>query len=141
MRLGVMGGTFDPPHLGHLIVAGEAHALLDLDVVLFVPAGDPWHKPRVHTPAHHRLTMTELAVAGDSRFAVSAIDVDRAGPTYTVDTLTDLRTNAGQQDEFVLLVGSDALQGIGSWHRADELPGLARIVVTPPAPPAPGNRR
>jgi len=129
MRIGVMGGTFDPPHLGHLIVASEAYSRLALDLVLFVPAGQPWQKSdRVVTPSLERLAMTALAVADDPRFAVSRVDVDRPGPTYTVDTLTDLKAGLDPSDELFLLVGADALQGIGTWQRSAELAGLAHIV-------------
>jgi len=137
-----MGGTFDPPHLGHLIVAGEAHALLELDTVLFVPAGQPWQKDdRLVSPALDRLAMTRLAVDGDERFDVSSVDIDREGPTYSVDTLTDLRNQRGADHEFFLLVGADALQGIGGWHRAEEITNLATVVgLTRPGHPltAPG---
>lgn len=121
-----MGGTFDPPHLAHLIVAGDVHAALDLDVVVFVPAGDPWQKHATASP-HHRLAMTELAVATDSRFCASRVDIDREGPTYMVDTLTDLADEFPGATLFCIL-GSDALAGVHTWHEADRLSALANFV-------------
>jgi nicotinate-nucleotide adenylyltransferase len=144
-RLGVMGGTFDPPHLGHLAAASEAHTRLDLDAVLFVPAGQPWQKAdRTLSSARHRLAMTRLAVEHDSRFQVSEVDLARAGPTYTVDTLADLRAQHGDDAEFFLLLGADALAGFGSWHRAAEVARACTLVgvsrpgaeLRAPGPPA-----
>jgi nicotinate-nucleotide adenylyltransferase len=128
-RIGVFGGTFDPPHLGHLAAASEVHHRLDLDRVLFVPAGDPWQKGdrQVSAPGH-RAAMVDAAIASDDRFAVSRVDLDREGPTYTIDTLTDLRDASGPQIDLVLIVGADALAGLPSWHRADEVAAAAQIV-------------
>ena len=92
MRLGVMGGTFDPIHHGHLVAASEVQAQFDLDEVVFVPTGRPWQKSgRVVAPAEHRYLMTVIATASNPRFTVSRVDIDRDGPTYTIDTLRDLR--------------------------------------------------
>ena len=144
-RLGVMGGTFDPPHLGHLAAASEAHTLLGLDAVVFVPAGSPWQKAdRPLSPAHHRLAMTTLATQDDPRFLVSQVDLLRSGPTYTFDTLADLRAEHGDDAEFFLLLGADALAGFGSLHRAAEVARACTLVgvtrpgteLRAPGPPA-----
>jgi nicotinate-nucleotide adenylyltransferase len=140
-----MGGTFDPPHLGHLAAASEAHTLLGLDAVVFVPAGSPWQKAdRPLSPAHHRLAMTTLATQDDPRFLVSQVDLVRSGPTYTLDTLADLRAEHGDDAEFFLLLGADAIAGFATWHRAAEvaqactLVGIARpgTELRAPGPPA-----
>ena len=89
-RIGVMGGTFDPIHNGHLVAASEVQQQFDLDEVIFVPTGQPWMKPEV-TPGEHRYLMTVIATAANPRFTVSRVDIDRSGPTYTVDTLRDIR--------------------------------------------------
>ena len=129
-RIGVFGGTFDPPHLGHVAIALEVRHLLALDEVVFVVAGDPWQKSgdRVITPADVRVAMTEAATAGAPGVRVSTIEVERHGPSYSVDTLEALR-HAGPDDEFFLIVGSDAAAGLDTWHRADDLAELATIVV------------
>ena len=121
-----MGGTFDPPHLAHLIVAGDVHAALDLDVVVFAPAGDPWQKHASASP-EQRFVMTELAIASDSRFRASRVDIDRDGPTYMVDTLTDLSSQFPGAQLFCIL-GSDALAGLHTWQQADRLSSLAKFV-------------
>jgi nicotinate-nucleotide adenylyltransferase len=136
-RIGVFGGTFDPIHLGHLIVAEVAREALHLDRVLFVPAGEPWHRGRV--PAGNgaaRLEMTRLATADNPHFAVSTVDLDRRGPTYTVETLRILQEqNPGAR--LVFLLGADALAQIGIWHEPARIPDLAEVVALtrPGAPP------
>ena len=103
-RVGVLGGTFDPVHLGHLVVASEVHHALALDEVVLVPAGEPWQKGhRAVTPAEHRVRMTELAVAPDPRLRCSRVDVDRGGPTYSLDTAADLRAEYGADTELYLV--------------------------------------
>src|SRR5699024_2999874 len=98
-RVGVMGGTFDPIHHGHLVAASEVQAWFDLDEVLFVPTGEPWQKEnRTVSPAEHRYLMTVVATASNPRFSVSRVDIDREGPTYTIDTLRDLRAQLGEVD-------------------------------------------
>jgi len=136
-RVGVMGGTFDPVHHGHLVAASEVAHRFDLDEVVFVPAGQPWQKSgRVVSPAEDRYLMTVIATAADPRFRVSRVDVDRDGPTYTVDTLRDLRAEldaAGADADLFFITGADALSSIASWHDSDELLGLAHFVgVTRP---------
>ncbi|MCE0486710.1 nicotinate-nucleotide adenylyltransferase [Ornithinimicrobium sediminis] len=133
MRLGVMGGTFDPIHHGHLVAASEAAALLDLDEVVFVPTGQPYRKDaRTVTPAEHRYLMTVIATASNPHFTVSRVDIDRAGPTYTLDTLRDLRAERPDAEMF-FITGADALAQILSWKGVDELWRLAHFVgVTRP---------
>jgi len=134
LRLGVMGGTFDPVHHGHLVAASEAATLFELDQVVFVPTGQPWQKGAGEvTPAEDRYLMTVIATASNPRFTVSRVDVDRAGPTYTIDTLLDLRAMYGPDVEMFFITGADALAQILSWRRADELFELAHFVgVTRP---------
>lgn len=127
-RVGVMGGTFDPIHHGHLVAASEVQAWFDLDEVLFVPTGDPWQKSdRVVSPAEHRYLMTVIATASNPAFTVSRVDIDRTGPTYTIDTLRDL---SGQlpDTELYFITGADALADIFTWRDADELFELANFV-------------
>lgn len=134
MRIGVMGGTFDPIHLGHLVAASEvAHRFL-LDRVVFVPTGEPWQKShRRVTPSEDRYLMTVIATAADARFSVSRVDVDREGPTYTVDTLRDIRAELGSEHEYYFITGADALAEILSWREPDEVLRLAHLVgVTRP---------
>ena len=128
-RVGVMGGTFDPIHHGHLVAASEVAALYQLDEVVFVPTGTPWQKEdREVSPAEHRYLMTVIATASNPKFSVSRVDIDRPGPTYTIDTLRDLRAAADPDDEFYFITGADALAEILTWHDADELFTLAHFV-------------
>ncbi|SER63352.1 nicotinate-nucleotide adenylyltransferase [Pedococcus cremeus] len=143
MRLGVMGGTFDPIHHGHLVAASEVQALFGLDEVVFVPTGQPWHKDGV-SPAEHRYLMTVIATASNPRFTVSRVDIDRPGDTYTIDTLRDL-TAQRPGDELFFITGADALAEILSWKNVAELFELAHFIgVTRPGheladPGLPGN--
>jgi nicotinate-nucleotide adenylyltransferase len=123
-----MGGTFDPIHHGHLVAASEVQAWFDLDEVVFVPTGDPWQKSdRVVSPAEDRYLMTVIATAANPRFTVSRVDVDRAGPTYTIDTLRDMK-NRFPDAELYFITGVDALTEIFTWRNAEELFALARFV-------------
>ena len=123
-----MGGTFDPIHHGHLVAASEVQAWFDLDEVVFVPTGDPWQKSgRGVSPAEHRYLMTVIATAANPRFTVSRVDIDRAGPTYTIDTLRDLPAQVGDA-ELYFITGADALADIFTWRDAEELFELARFV-------------
>jgi nicotinate-nucleotide adenylyltransferase len=133
-RLGVMGGTFDPIHHGHLVAASEVQSLFSLDEVVFVPTGEPWQKSeRIVSSAEDRYLMTVIATASNPRFSVSRIDIDRPGPTYTTDTLRDLRAERGAGTELYFITGADALGQILHWHRAEELFDLAHFVgVTRP---------
>jgi nicotinate-nucleotide adenylyltransferase len=128
-----MGGTFDPIHHGHLVAASEVQALYDLDEVVFVPTGKPWQKDAAEvSPAEHRYLMTVIATASNPRFTVSRVDVDRPGPTYTIDTLRDLRAQRPDAELF-FITGADALAQILSWKDADELFELAHFIgVTRP---------
>ncbi|MFC9327805.1 nicotinate-nucleotide adenylyltransferase [Kitasatospora sp. NPDC057015] len=127
-RLGVMGGTFDPIHHGHLVAASEVASAFHLDEVIFVPTGQPWQKDdRRVTPAEDRYLMTVIATAENPQFSVSRIDIDREGPTYTVDTLRDLRTMHPDSDLF-FITGADALAQILSWRDSEELFSLAHFI-------------
>jgi len=132
-----MGGTFDPIHHGHLVAASEVAAGFALDEVVFVPTGTPWQKDhRAVSPAEDRYLMTVIATASNPRFSVSRADVDRPGPTYTIDTLTDLRAERGEDAELFFITGSDALAQILSWRDAAQLVELAHFVgVTRPGHP------
>ena len=127
LRLGVMGGTFDPIHNGHLVAASEVASAFNLDEVLFVPTGEPWQKAEV-TPTSDRYLMTEIATAANPRFKVSTVDIDRAGPTYTVDTLRDLKLTYPDADLF-FITGADAVTSIAGWKDSTELWGLAKFVA------------
>jgi nicotinate-nucleotide adenylyltransferase len=123
-----MGGTFDPVHHGHLSAASEVRWLLDLDEVVFVPTGSPWQKSdREVSPAEHRYLMTVIATAANPRFYVSRVDIDRQGPTYTIDTLRDLHATMPEA-ELYFITGADALADIFTWRAADELFALAQFV-------------
>lgn len=132
-RLGVMGGTFDPIHHGHLVAASEVAAYLDLDEVVFVPTGQPWQKAEKKvTDPEHRYLMTVIATASNPRFTVSRVDIDRDGPTYTIDTLTDLRELRPNADLF-FITGADALGQIMTWKDAEKMWDLAYFIgVTRP---------
>ncbi|MEX2289588.1 MAG: nicotinate-nucleotide adenylyltransferase [Mycobacteriales bacterium] len=127
-RIGVMGGTFDPVHHGHLSAASEVAAEFALDEVVFVPTGTPWQKAhREVSPAEDRYLMTVIATASNPRFSVSRTDVDRAGPTYTIDTLRDMH-RAIDPAELFFITGADALAQILGWHGAEGLFELAHFV-------------
>ena len=135
-----MGGTFDPVHHGHLVAASEVQSMFGLDEVVFVPTGEPWQKAAGDgtareevSPKEHRYLMTVIATASNPRFTVSRVDVDRAGPTFTIDTLRDLREQRGKDVELFFITGADALAQILTWKDADELFELAHFVgVTRP---------
>jgi nicotinate-nucleotide adenylyltransferase len=133
LRLGIMGGTFDPVHHGHLVAASEVQSRFALDEVAFVPSGQPWQKAGIEvSPAEHRYLMTVIATASNPRFWVSRVDIDRPGPTYTIDTLRELAALHGDA-ELYFITGADALEQILSWKDADELFRLAHFVgVTRP---------
>ena len=124
-----MGGTFDPVHHGHLVAASEVGHIFQLDEVIFVPTGQPWQKDgRDVSPAEDRYLMTVIATASNPRFSVSRVDIDRPGPTYTIDTLRDLRAAAAPEDEFFFITGADALAAMLSWHDVEEMFALAHFV-------------
>ena len=132
-RVGIMGGTFDPVHHGHLVAASEVAALIELDEVIFVPTGEPWQKSqRQVSPAEHRYLMTVIATASNPRFWVSRVDIDRSGPAFTIDTIRDIgRQRPGA--ELYFITGADALSQILSWKDAERTLQLARFIgVTRP---------
>ncbi len=131
-RIGIMGGTFDPIHHGHLVAASEVADRFALDEVVFVPTGQPWQKGDV-SPAEDRYLMTVIATASNPRFHVSRADVDRDGPTYTIDTLRDLRAVYGSKAQLFFITGADALERILSWKDAERMFELAHFIgVTRP---------
>jgi len=124
-----MGGTFDPIHHGHLVAASEVAHIFALDEVVFVPTGQPWQKQhKMVSSAEDRYLMTVIATASNPRFSVSRLDIDRPGPTYTIDTLRDLRAERGAEAEFFFITGADALSRMLSWQDVDELFSLAHFV-------------
>lgn len=123
-----MGGTFDPPHQGHLIAASEVLHHLDLELVMFVPAGDPWQKNTV-APAEDRYLMTVLATESHPRFEVSRVEIDRRGPTYTADTLETLHDFYNGNVELTFIAGADTVLGMGTWEKLDRLSQLAEVVA------------
>ncbi|GAC1610653.1 MAG: nicotinate-nucleotide adenylyltransferase [Mycobacteriales bacterium] len=128
-RIGVMGGTFDPVHHGHLSAANEVASLFELDEVVFVPTGQPWQKSdREVSAAEDRYLMTVVATAANPLFSVSRIDIDRPGPTYTIDTLNELRQRYDGDAELFFITGADALSQILGWRNVDELFALAHFI-------------
>jgi len=128
MRIGILGGTFDPIHLGHLVAASEVHTALSLDTVVFMPAGNPWQKSdRVVSDATHRLAMVKAAVEGDERFAASDAEIRRQGPTYSIDTVLEWKAEH-PADELFWIIGADALVRISTWHRWEEFVASVTIV-------------
>jgi nicotinate-nucleotide adenylyltransferase len=145
-RVGVLGGTFDPIHYGHLVVAEQVREALGLDRVLFVPAALPPHKQDDEVaPATDRAAMVELAIAGNAAFAMSEIELRRGGPSYTADTMRELVDEAARQGvarEFYFILSAEALAGLGTWHDPGRLLVLARLVVVPrPGAPLPDSAR
>ena len=135
MRVGVLGGTFDPPHLGHLILAQEALQALGLSKVLFVPAGEPWRKAgRELSPRDQRLAMVRLAAGDNPGLGVSTAEVDRPGPSYTAETLAELSEQFGSETELFLIMGADSLADFPHWHEPHRILELARLAVAERAP-------
>ncbi len=126
-RIGVMGGTFDPIHHGHLVAASEVAHSFDLDEVVFVPTGRPWQKPAV-SAGEHRYLMTVIATASNPQFTVSRVDIDRQGPTYTIDTLRDIHSERPDAELF-FITGADAVAQILTWKDVTELWDLAHFVA------------
>ena len=130
MKLGVLGGTFDPPHVAHVRLAGVAIEHLGLDKLLFVPAGEPWRKAgQPLSDAEHRLEMTCLAVDSLPRMDVSTLELDRPGPSYTVDTLGELLARYGPETELYLILGQDALLDLPNWKEPHRIVALAWLAV------------
>jgi nicotinate-nucleotide adenylyltransferase len=128
MRMGVFGGSFDPPHAAHFALAESAIAVLQLNELRVIPTGQAWHKPRALSAAHHRLAMVKLAFAGVPHVVVDSREIDRTGPTYTVDTLRELRAQYPQAELF-LVIGEDQAQALQTWHEWQEVLQLAIICV------------
>jgi nicotinate-nucleotide adenylyltransferase len=139
-RIGVMGGTFDPVHHGHLVAASEVASRFSLDEVVFVPTGEPWQKTdRRVSAAEDRYLMTVIATASNPRFTVSRADIERDGPTYTIDTLTEMRAKY-QDAQLFFITGADALEQILSWHEVERLFEFAHFIgVTRPGYPLNGE--
>jgi nicotinate-nucleotide adenylyltransferase len=132
MNIGVLGGTFDPVHIGHLRVAEAVTAELNLDEVIFMPAGQPWLKAdNLISAAEHRLEMVRLAISGKDSFKLSAMEIDRAGPTYTADTMAELGSQLGSDNELFFILGWDNLSQLPQWHQPSRLIKLCRLVAVP----------
>ena len=128
-RIGVMGGTFDPVHHGHLVAGSEVAHIFALDEVIFVPTGQPYQKDgRAVSAPEDRYLMTVIATASNPRFSVSRVDIDRPGPTYTIDTLRDLHEANGPDADLFFITGADALENILTWHDVDTLFSLANFI-------------
>ena len=139
MNIGVLGGTFDPIHMGHIVVAEEAKARLNLAEVLFVPAGLPWLRANSSlSAAEHRVHMVRLAIADKPYFKISTTEVERAGPSYTVDTIAELKGQFGAEDELFFILGWDCLTELPKWREPSRLVAMCRLVAVPrvgsPAP-------
>jgi nicotinate-nucleotide adenylyltransferase len=129
LRIGLFGGAFNPPHVGHLVCAQEAHGQLDLDVVVWVPVGRAPHREIPQDPGPEaRFQMCDYATAADERFGVSRIEVDRDGPSYTADTLREL-SERSPDDDLVLILGGDQAAALPTWHQPDEVMRLATVAV------------
>lgn len=132
MKKGILGGTFDPIHNGHLAVAEEVRSRLSLDEVLFIPTGRPWRKG--DTPilsAEHRIEMVRLAIAGKPYYRLSLMEVERVGPSYTLDTLTELSSGLSAEDEIFFIVGWDSLADLPYWKSPEQIIQLCRLVAVP----------
>lgn len=134
MNIGVLGGTFDPIHIGHIMVAEEAIARLELPRILFIPAGQPWLKlnnANAISPVSHRLEMVRLGLAGNPRFKLSTLEIERSGPSYSVDTVAQLQSQLGEGDEVFFILGWDNLSQLPKWHQPQRLIELCRLVAVP----------
>ncbi len=132
MNIGVLGGTFDPIHIGHLALAEEVRARLELAEIRFVPAGQPYQKADTHIlEARHRVQMVRLAIAGKPYFYLSTMEIERAGPTYTVDTISELKSQLGKGDELYFILGWDNLEELPKWHEPERLISMCRLVAVP----------
>lgn len=131
-RVGILGGSFDPPHAGHLMIAREAQQHVGLDTVLFIPAGEQWLKEGQDVaPAADRLAMTHLLIGSTADFVVSDMEITRPGPTYTVDTLRELREQSPPDTEYHFILGEDSVADLPRWHNPQELVTLCRFIAMP----------
>ncbi len=129
-RIGILGGTFDPVHYGHLVIAEDARAYLNLERVLFIPALHPPHKThRIYSSFEHRANMVRLAIEGNAQFSTSLIEAERPGLSYTVDTLRQLHVDLGGDTDLFFIVGMDSLVNLPHWYKPEELLSLCRLVV------------
>ena len=132
MNIGVLGGTFDPIHMGHLIIAEEIRGHLDLTEVLFVPAGEPWLKTNNSiSPAEHRVQMVRLAIADESSFKLSTIEIERTGPSYTIDTIAQFKSQIGAGDKLFFILGWDNLMQLPQWREPSRLVQMCNLVAVP----------
>jgi len=132
MKLGVLGGTFDPIHNGHLAVADEVRKRLELDEILFVPAGQPWLKAgKPLTEAEHRMEMVRLAIADRPYYKLSTMEIDREGPSYTVDTMSELKNQRADEDELFFILGWDSLAELPEWREPERIIRLCQLVAVP----------
>jgi nicotinate-nucleotide adenylyltransferase len=130
LKIGVLGGTFDPVHIGHMVIAEAARQEIGLSRVIFVTAGEPWLKGhRTIAAGEHRLAMAELAIAENPSFSTASIDLDRPGPSYTVDTLNDLKSELGADAELYFIMGMDALAGFPEWKEPERIISICRLVA------------
>ena len=131
MQIGVLGGTFDPVHIGHLIIAERAREEIGLDKVIFVPAGLPPHRQETEVSVEHRYRMVTLAIQGNPHFLVSDVEIKRSGPSYTYDTIRSFLDNYGKEVKIHLILGADAFQEVVSWYKIKDLVPLVSFVVVP----------
>jgi nicotinate-nucleotide adenylyltransferase len=132
MKTGILGGTFDPVHTGHIMVADAVKDELGLTEVVFMPAGEPWLKAGTSVlPAEHRLNMVRLAIAGKSYLKASTMEIERKGPTYSVDTMAEIRREIDDKDELFFIIGWDNLMELPRWHQPERLVSLCRLVAVP----------
>ncbi|MGQ9730332.1 MAG: nicotinate-nucleotide adenylyltransferase [Candidatus Zipacnadales bacterium] len=131
-RIGVLGGTLDPVHYGHLFIAEEVGVAFELDRIIFIPCGHAPHRNDLTiTPGEHRYVMCALATAGNRRFCTSRMEIDRPGPSYTIDTLRALRRMYGPATELFFILGADAVLELDTWHRPDDVLQEARCIAVP----------
>ncbi len=131
-RLGIMGGTFDPPHMAHLIMAERAVYEYNLDEVLFIPSGNPPHKTGINiSDAEDRYAMTLLSISSNPHFCISRIEIDRSGLSYSIDTLKEIKEQHGDDAEIYFIIGMDEALNLASWHEAEKLPAVTQFIIAP----------
>ena len=132
VRVGIIGGTFAPIHVGHLLVAEDARVSMELEEVVFIPTGQPWMKSgSTLSSAHHRMNMVRMAIASNPFFRASSMEIDRPGPTYTVDTLREMRQELDGEDDLYFILGSDSSEKFHRWKEPEEILRLCTIVTMP----------